>query len=132
MKQARSRAEWRELVRGLAKSGMSTREFAAKHDLNARTLVWWRSLFRREEANAGKSLEAPVRLVRPPRARAAMQPVRFARVALATAPAAVTVRPGVTPTVRLDVGRVRIWVRSGVDRATLATVLHVLGVGEAR
>lgn len=131
MRESRSRVEWQELVKVLAESGSTAREFAAKHDLKLRTLEWWRSRFRREEGVAKSPVERN-RLPQQRQVRAASKGVQFARVAVTPAPTPATAKVGDTPTVRLEVGRVRISVRNGFDRGTLAAVLQVLGVGEAR
>ena len=38
----RSRAWWAVKVRAWAESGLSAHEFAGKHELNARSLQWWK------------------------------------------------------------------------------------------
>jgi transposase len=38
----RSAAEWAELVKAWKRSGKSASEFASKHQLEAKTLAWWR------------------------------------------------------------------------------------------
>lgn len=43
------REEWRRRVARWRASGLSAKEFAAKHGLNPSTLGWWRSELRRED-----------------------------------------------------------------------------------
>jgi hypothetical protein len=44
---SRSAAEWRKEVQAWKKSGVPAAEYAAKHDLNASTLMWWSSATKR-------------------------------------------------------------------------------------
>jgi hypothetical protein len=121
--------EWQKLVYSLAESGESPSDFAAKHGLNVRTLKWWRTQLKR--GTSAKKVEMPSSGGRSSASAVAKAAeVRFARVGVegTTAPAS----PKPRTMVRLEVGQVRIAVQSGCDRGTLATVLQVLGVREAR
>lgn len=123
---ALSRAQWLELVKALDESGARTGEFAAERGLNPRTLGWWRSLFRREGVAISRTASRPRRGPPMPRAN-----VRVARVAVTPSP---DPAPLVVPEARLtlEVGSVRVVVSRGFERATLASVLRVLGVEVAR
>ena len=46
-------ARWAELVSAHRQSGLSTERFAARHNVNAKTLGWWRLRLRREARTAG-------------------------------------------------------------------------------
>jgi hypothetical protein len=130
--QPRKRAEWLDLVVMLEESGTKAREFSAQRGLNAKTLEWWRARFRREGVIAAKG-PASRRLRARHHAAVQMSRVRLARVTVtSTTPPAEAVGAEDTPGVTLEVGRVRVLVRRGFHRATLASVLAVLGVEEAR
>lgn len=46
-------ARWAELVSAHRQSGLSTEQFAARHNVNAKTLGWWRLRLRREARTGG-------------------------------------------------------------------------------
>jgi len=132
---SRPRSEWQRLVKELAEAGTSPKDFAAKHGVNERTLVWWRAMLEREGTErAGRARSAPRPPVpsETPPAPSSDTPssVRFARVGRVSESAAA---PRVaTSAVRLWVGPVRISLESGFDRSTLAAVLKMLGVEGVR
>jgi transposase-like protein len=123
MKTARTRAEWRELVRLLDVPGATPAAVAAAHGVSARTLTWWRSQFRREAAaKPGAKQAGPIVVVAP----------RFAQVGRADEPASAATPETEAPSLVLEVGAVRIAVSRAFDRALLAQILEVLGVRSAR
>ena len=130
--QTRKRAEWLELVGRLEESGTTAREFATERGLNAKTLEWWRARFRREGVigfKASASRRRHGRRVVP----AQISAVRLARVTVtSTTPQSEAVGAHEMPGVTLEVGRVRVLVPRGFHRATLASVLALLGIEEAR
>ncbi|MCC7534925.1 MAG: hypothetical protein IT379_01860 [Deltaproteobacteria bacterium] len=109
MKRTRTENEWRTLVQDLEGSGASTRDFAERHGLNRRTVVWWRSYFRRRDREAKRS--APV--------------VQFATVQRSVARASARSETGVTG-LAIFSGGVRIGVQPGFDPETLTALLDVL------
>ena len=97
-------AEWRA-------SGLTAKEFCAKHDLRLSGLRYWTYRLRAAE----KAPEASrVRLV-PVTVRAEDEP-----------PPIPHVEPG-NPALTVELGAARVVVPAGVDRATLKMVLDVLG-----
>jgi hypothetical protein len=48
----RPREEWRKHVCAWKASGLSSRQYAARSDLNANTLTWWRWRLEKESATA--------------------------------------------------------------------------------
>ena len=46
----RSRAAWTKLVREWRESGVTARQFAKRRQIRPKTLLWWSSKLRREEA----------------------------------------------------------------------------------
>jgi hypothetical protein len=100
-----SRAQWRQRVAQWKRSGLTADVFAAEHDINPRTLLWWSSMLRR------------------PRARAAEAGfVRLVPVEDRNAPS--TVEPAPLDIV-LSSGRV-VRVRRGFDPTVLRELLAVL------
>lgn len=132
---SRPRAEWQRLVKELAEAGTSPKDFAAKHGVNVRTLVWWRAMFEREGAKRsahGGSSPGPSlpRSVPPAASLDAPSSVQFVRVDRGSKSSAAS--KVATPAIRLSVGPVRISLESGFDRGTLAAVLQTLGVEGVR
>lgn len=130
--QPRKRAEWLELVSRLEESEKKALEFATEHGLHAKTLEWWRARFRREGAIASKASTSRQHHGRRG-VSAQASGVRLARVTVTSAASQSEAlgthdMPGVT----LEVGRVRVLVPRGFHRATLAAVLALLGIEEAR
>lgn len=110
MTTARSESEWQVLVQDLDGSGLSARSFAEQRGLNVRTVVWWRSYFRRR----GREVET-----RSPPA------VQLAAVRRVSHPKEGRSKTSGTPLALFACG-VRIGVSPGFDRATLSSLLDVL------
>ena len=101
--------EWSKRVAAWRASGLTAKEFCAKHDLRLSGLRNWSYRLRTAE----KSSEA--------------NPVRLVPVTVKTegGPAAHVERT--KPALTVELGAARIVVPAGVDRATLKMVLDVLG-----
>ena len=115
MTRARTESQWRALVQELEGSGASTREFAEQRQLNVRTVVWWRSYFRRRGREVEKNT-APT--------------VQFAAVTRSGERASARSKTSVTGLAIFARG-VRIVVQPGFDRATLTALLDVLDARHA-
>jgi hypothetical protein len=103
---------WTQRVDAWRASGERAESFSRHEGYAASTLRWWASKLKRE-------LAAPA----PPE-------VRLARVVRTEAPVATSPPPhGHAITLEVVATGVRIGVEAGADRATLAMVLDVLGVG---
>lgn len=50
---------WRALVAEYAASGLTNDAFAARHDLNPRTLAWWRSQLKRSHGSSPRPAVVP-------------------------------------------------------------------------
>ena len=108
---------WSQRVEAWRASGERAESFSRRDGYAASTLRWWASKLKRD-------------LGAPPIAAPPAEPpeVRIARVVRAEPPRTPTPR---SPLITLDVVQagIRIGVEVGADRATLAMVLDVLGVG---
>jgi hypothetical protein len=124
---SRSRTEWAKLVKKLGESDSSALDFATRHGVNARTLTWWRSWFRRQAASSAWA--TPLR--RSPTSASTDRGIRLVQVALSPR-SPVSSWDGDVPDVTVDIGRARVSVRRGVDISTLAAVLAALGIEGAR
>jgi len=110
MTKFRTESEWWTLVQELERSGSSAQVFAEQHRLNVRTLVWWRSTFRRR-ARESDTMAAPR--------------VQFAAVERRVESA--SDRPERSACeIAIFAGGVRVGVQPGFDRATLSALLEVL------
>lgn len=111
MKQkARTESEWRTLVQEFEKSGTSAKEFAEQRRLNVRTVVWWRSYFRRRGRESEKGPATAV---------------QFATVRRNFEQTSRGIKAGIAG-LAIFTGGVRIRVQPGFDRATLMALLDVL------
>ncbi|MEY2931938.1 MAG: hypothetical protein RL033_2687 [Pseudomonadota bacterium] len=122
-------SEWGARVSAWRASGVSAKEFCKEQEYSATTLYWWSSRLRRSaesEEQAKPSQPNPqVRKVTERRPRA----VQLARVVRAVT---TTATASSTPVV-VQLGRIRVEVTSGVDRAVLSAVLETLAsIGGAR
>lgn len=54
-------ARWAELIADHARSGLSTRQFAAEKGVHPRTLAWWRSQLRKRATPAFVEVRVPRR-----------------------------------------------------------------------
>jgi len=104
----RSRAQWRQLVEGWPRSGLTQRAYCERHGMSLASLRRWREIFRSEREGAGAPSGKRLRLV----------PVRL----LDDEPCPVQ---GKGLTLVLSDG-VRLEVTPGFDEATLRRVLGVL------
>jgi hypothetical protein len=109
----RSAAEWSTLVRQWRASGLTTKEFAARHELSAASLYWWRQRLNAGLSNRARAQESTSSLA----LKDSTTPVRFTEVRVAK---------------RAEVsGQLEVVARSGhvirvhgeVDPAALRTVL---------
>ena len=115
----RTAAQWAEVVKRWKDSGLSSKDFAKREGLNARTLVWWSSELRRR----GKRK----RPARPPRRRssAAFSEVRVVQRSTPQPAAPAAGAPASSIEVQSRSGRV-VRAVGAVDREALATVLEVV------
>jgi hypothetical protein len=109
---------WLQRVAAWRASGERAETFSRRAGYAASTLRWWASKLKRDLAAAP--------------AVAAVPEVRLARVIRSQPASAIT--SGASGEITLEVVQlgIRIAVEAGADRATLAMVLDVLGVGAAR
>jgi hypothetical protein len=110
--QRRSRAQWRELVRGWPGSGLTQAQYCERHGISTGSLSRWRAVFGGEhQAGGGPARSRAEESVRwlPVQFSEALEPPRSDRV--------LTVVFG---------GGVRLEVPPGCDGATLARVVEIL------
>ncbi len=110
MTKARTEGEWRALIQELEGSGASAREFAERRRLNVRTVIWWRSNFRRQSRESEKN-SAPAFLFTA--VRRSIEPTSGRSKASAAG-------------LSIFAGGVRIGLQPGFDRATLTELLDML------
>jgi hypothetical protein len=112
-----AKATWRSRVAAWRASGETAEEFSAGQGFAVGTLRWWSSRLGREGTPAF----------------VASSGIRLAKVVRSTEPAAVIAPTGRGAVIiEMHDARVRVLVESGVDRATLSTVLELLGKGGGR
>lgn len=106
---------WMERVGAWRASGERAEAFSRREGYAASTLRWWANKLKRE-------LEPPP-----------MSEVRLARV-IRSEPTSASAPATSGRSITLELGQhgIRIAVEAGADRATLAMVLDVLGIGAAR
>ena len=111
------KATWRTRVAAWRASGKTAEEFSAGQGFAVGTLRWWSSRLGREGTL-------------PP---AATSGIRLAKVVRSSEPA-VFVTPMRRGAIIIEMhdAQVRVVVEAGVDRATLATVLELMGKGDGR
>jgi hypothetical protein len=110
---------WIERVSAWRASGERAEAFSRRAGYAASTLRWWASKLKRDLAAAPAVVAVPE--------------VRLARVIRSEpAPTSESASGGRAITLELVQQGIRIAVQAGADRATLAMVLDVLGVGVAR
>ena len=110
-----SRIKWQDLITRWKASGDSAPVFATREGVNASTLRWWAKELRREQAKPADAAGPAL--------------VQVVRKATPKTPKSVA-RTGSVIIDLIDAG-VRIVVEPSADRATLATVLAVLGARRA-
>lgn len=108
---------WIERVSAWRASGERAEAFSRRAGYAASTLRWWASKLKRDLAAAPAVVAVPE--------------VRLARV-IRSAPTSAPTAAGREITLEFVQLGIRIAVETGADRATLAMVLDVLGVGAAR
>ncbi|HEU4734072.1 MAG TPA: hypothetical protein VFT22_39545 [Kofleriaceae bacterium] len=97
-------------------SGETAEEFSAGRGFAVGTLRWWSSRLGREGTPAS----------------VASSGIRLAKVVRSTEPASVTPSGRGAILIEMPDARVRVLVEAGVDRATLSTVLELVGKGGSR
>ena len=106
-------ATWTRYVEAWRASGQTAAAFCDEHGLGLSALRYWAQRVRRERRTSPQ--------------------VRLARVERTPTSAASPVSaPDPDTALIVEVGRARITVARGVDRATLAVVLEILGAGGGR
>jgi hypothetical protein len=115
-----TKATWRSRVAAWRASGKTAEEFSAGQGFAVGTLRWWSSRLGREGTP-------------PPAAPSAIRLAKVARSSVTSEPPVVIapMRRGAI-IIELDDARVRVLVEAGVDRATLSTVLDLVGKGDGR
>jgi hypothetical protein len=112
-----TKATWRSRVAAWRASGETAEEFSADQGFAVGTLRWWSSRLGREGTPAS----------------VASSGIRLAKVVRSTDPAVVDApRARGAIVIEMHDARVRILVEAGVDRATLSTVLELVGKGASR
>lgn len=119
-------ATWRSRVAAWRASGKTAEEFSAGQGFAAGTLHWWSSRLGRggrggtlaSVESSGIRLAKVVRSTEPP--------------ARSTEPVMVAPRGRSAIIIEMHDARVRVLVEAGVDRATLATVLELVGKGDGQ
>jgi len=114
-------AKWAKRVAAWRKSGLTSVEFCAGHEFSAGGLRHWAYRLAHEPQRASTIRIA--RVLRAPREAGLVLPGRGAS-SCTTVDAAV---PTGDPVVAIELGSARVFVGRGVDHATLATVVDVLG-----
>ena len=110
-------AEWAERIEAWRASGQSVQRFCEERGYSETRLVWWSSHFSRKKAKASTTKSVPLARVVP------ASPKREAPSTMSTSS---VVSHGRGNGLVVQVGSARLEIGSGVDRATLATVLEVL------
>jgi tRNA threonylcarbamoyladenosine modification (KEOPS) complex Pcc1 subunit len=112
-----TKATWRSRVAAWRASGKTAEEFSASQGFAVGTLRWWSSRLGREGTPAS----------------VANSDIRLAKVVRSIEPVVVGA-PGARGAVVIEMhdGRVRVLVEAGVDRATLSTVLELVGVAKGK
>lgn len=105
---------WNKRVAAWRASGQTAAEYCERQGLGLSALRYWALRARREQAAA--TVRPPVRLARVERAAAATESTTSSS----------------SSAVVIEIGRARVSVEQGFDRATLATVLDVLGARVGR
>ena len=114
---ADTKAIWRARVTAWRASGKTAEEYSAGQGFAVGTLRWWSSRLGREGTPAS----------------VASSGIRLAKVVRSTEPAAVVAPSGRGAIIiEMHDARVRVLVEAGVDRATLSTVLELVGKGGGR
>ena len=101
---ARSREEWRELVREWKASGSTAREFAGTRGLSVTSLFYWSSVLKREELEQAR-----------PKAKTRLVPVRVAMSG-----------GHVQAEFELVIGHARLRFRDGASPQYVAALAHAL------
>ena len=99
-----TRAQWAKLVRWWKQSGLTAAEFAAREDLVAATLAWWRWKLAKRDGRAS--------------ARRQTQSVSLVPMHIMSSPSAAAAEATTTP-IEISCGRCLVRVSAGFDRATL-------------
>ena len=112
-----TKATWRSRVAAWRASGKTAEEFCVGQGFAVGTLRWWSSRLGREGT----------------RTSVVTSDIRLAKVVRSPEPAG-GVAPGARGAVIIELhdARVRVVVEAGVDRATLSTVLELVGKGDGR
>ena len=100
---------WRRRVEAWRASGERAEDFCRREGYAASTLRWWSSRLKREARTAS--------------------PIQLARVIRTAAPVPSSVGSSSAIVIDVSLAGVRVAVMPGAERATLALVLEVLGVG---
>lgn len=112
-----TKAIWRSRVAAWRASGETAEEFSAGQGFTVGTLRWWSSRLGREGTPTS----------------VASSGIRLAKVVRSTDPAVAIVPRGRSAIIiEMHDARVRVLVEAGVDRATLSTVLELVGKGASR
>jgi hypothetical protein len=115
-------AMWARRVGEWQRSGLTTAEFCAGREFTAGGLRYWTHRLRKEGAAPAPASTTVVRVARVRRVpTVAKEKLEGAQLVGPSAPA------GETPIV-VELGAARVSVRSGFDRATLASVMEVIAV----
>jgi hypothetical protein len=114
---ADTKAIWRARVTAWRASGKTAEEYSAGQGFAVGTLRWWSSRLGREGTAASMANSG----------------IRLAKVVRSPEPAAVVAPSGRGAIIiEMHDARVRVLVEAGVDRATLSTVLELVGKGGSR
>lgn len=113
-----TKATWRSRVAAWRASGETAEQFSAGQGFAVGTLRWWASRLGRDGTPAS----------------AASPGIRLAKLVRSTEPAAAGAASGRGGAIIIEMhdARVRVLVEAGVDRATLSTVLELVGKGGGR
>lgn len=114
---ADTKATWRSRVAAWRASGKTAEEYSAGQGFAASTLHWWSSRLGREGT----------------RPSVVTSGIRLAKVVRSTEPVVAAAPKGRGAIIiELHNARLRVVVEAGVDRATLSTVLELVGKGGGR
>ena len=114
-----TKATWRSRVAAWRASGKTAEEFSVGQGFAVGTLRWWSSRLGRESTP-------------PPAAPSAIRLAKVVRSSVTSEPSVVIPMRRGAIIIELDDAGVRVLVEAGVDRATLSTVLDLVGKGGGR
>lgn len=118
--------EWREHIARCSESGANVHDYCAKHGLQPKSLIWWRSELRRRERDGGSG-HRPKKAPQRPKARKDAPSVKLAKVVRASTPPVPP--PSSIDGLRISIAGAEVSVAAGCDYELLKAALTVLREG---